>query len=65
MCMQITQSSDFGPKTALKVVDVVRDRVMDGELKTGQEIRAALKESIRDILVSRGGNTELNLGDRE
>jgi fused signal recognition particle receptor len=47
------------------VVGIVRERVMAGELKTGQQIRSALKESIRDILVTRGGSTELKLGDRE
>mmetsp|Transcript_34801 Transcript_34801/g.98662 ORF Transcript_34801/g.98662 Transcript_34801/m.98662 type:complete len:382 (-) Transcript_34801:146-1291(-) len=56
-------SSDFGPKTALKVVDTVRERVMAGELKSGDDIRAALKDSIRHIMVTRGGNTELQLGD--
>lgn len=55
------QCSDFGPKTALKVIGTVRERVLAGELKTGNDIRTALKESIVDILISRGGDTELKL----
>lgn len=56
-------TADFGPKTAIKVVDGIRERIMDGELKTGDDIRKALKQSIKDILDSRGGDTELQLGD--
>lgn len=55
--------SDFGPKTALKVVDEIRDQVRLGNLKTGEEIRNALKTSIVHLLRQRGGTTELQLGD--
>uniref|UniRef100_A0A061RVJ5 Fused signal recognition particle receptor n=1 Tax=Tetraselmis sp. GSL018 TaxID=582737 RepID=A0A061RVJ5_9CHLO len=55
-------SADFGPKTALKVVEIVRERVMDGEIKSGGDMRAALKQSIREIFDARGGETELQLG---
>jgi hypothetical protein len=37
------QAADFGPRTALKVVDGVRDQIMGGKLKTGDAIRAELK----------------------
>lgn len=57
--------SDFGPKTSFKIVDAIRERVKLGELKTGPDLRKALKESIVDILQSRGGDVELNLGDAQ
>eukprot|EP00873_Tetraselmis_striata_P039784 jgi/Tetstr1/460048/TSEL_005368.t1 len=56
-------TADFGPKTAFKVVDGIRSRIMDGELKTGDDIRSALKKSIKDILDTRGGDPSLQLGD--
>jgi hypothetical protein len=31
---------DFGPRTSLKIVDLIRDRVRSGELKSGADIRA-------------------------
>lgn len=55
--------SDFGPKTSFKIVDAIRERVHDGSLRTGEQIRAALKESILGVLRSRGGASELQLGE--
>ena len=55
--------SDFGPKTAFKIVDGIRDKVMGGQLKTGDQIRAELKQSIASLLQQRGGGSELALGD--
>ena len=57
--------SDFGPKTSFKVVDSIRERVLAGQLKTGGEIRAALKASIAGLLRERGGSSELALGDAQ
>jgi hypothetical protein len=37
------KAADFGPRTALKVVDGVRDQIMGGKLKTGDAIRTELK----------------------
>lgn len=37
------QSADFGPKTALRLVDTIRDGVKSGKVKTGADIRTALK----------------------
>jgi fused signal recognition particle receptor len=54
--------SDFGPKTAFKIVDGIRDKVMGGQLKTGDQIRAELKQSIASLLQQRGGGSELALG---
>ncbi|PRW61060.1 cell division chloroplastic isoform A [Chlorella sorokiniana] len=53
--------SDFGPKTAFKIVDGIRDKVMAGQLKTGEQIRAELKASIASLLQQRGGSSELAL----
>lgn len=55
--------SDFGPRTSLKIVDEIRDRVRNGEIKTGEEIRSALKNSIVHVLRNRGGPLELTLGE--
>jgi fused signal recognition particle receptor len=55
--------SDFGPRTALKIVDEIREEVRAGRLTTGEQIRAALKASIVHVLRNRGGDTELALGD--
>lgn len=37
------QSADFGPKTALRLVDTIRDGVKSGRVKTAGDIRTALK----------------------
>lgn len=42
-CCTSEQAADFGPRTALKVVDGVRDQIMGGKLKTGDAIRTELK----------------------
>lgn len=61
-CMQ---TADFGPKTALKVVDAIRVKLKQGKLKTGDQIRAELKQSILELLQKRGGDTELQLGNQQ
>ena len=55
--------ADFGPRTALKIVDEIREEVRDGKLKTGEDIRSALKASIMHVLRERGGSTDLVLQD--
>ena len=42
-CCGAVQSADFGPKTALKIVDRVRDAIKAGKVKSGDDIRTALK----------------------
>lgn len=59
------QSADFGPKTALKVVDGIRHKVKQGKIKTGDQIRTELKQSICEVLHNRGGSSELQLGDTQ
>ncbi|EFJ27810.1 hypothetical protein SELMODRAFT_77470 [Selaginella moellendorffii] len=56
--------SDFGPRTAIKIVDGLRKDVLAAKLKTGQEIKLALKKSIVKLLTSRAGSTDLKLGTR-
>lgn len=51
--------SDFGPKTAFKIVDSIRDKVKAGQIKTGDQIRTELKASISSLLQQRGGSSEL------
>ncbi|CAO2196176.1 unnamed protein product [Urochloa humidicola] len=57
--------SDFGPKISFKIVDTLREEIRDGKLKSGSEIKAALKRCILQLLTSKGGNSELNLGFRK
>lgn len=58
-----TKMSDFGPVTTFKIVDEIREQVREGKLKTGDEIRTALKSSIVHVLRERGGDTGLALGE--
>jgi hypothetical protein len=55
------QMSDFGPRTAFKIVDGIREKVLAGQLKTGEQIRSEVKASITSLLEQRGGSTELAL----
>ena len=57
--------ADFGPTTAFKIVDQIRDKIQDGELKTGEEIRNAMKSLIVDILSNKGSGNDLNLSDEK
>ena len=40
-------SVDFGPTTAMNILDVVRERCEKGEIKTGAEVKVALKRDHR------------------
>ncbi|KAJ0483834.1 putative signal recognition particle, SRP54 subunit, GTPase domain, AAA+ ATPase [Helianthus annuus] len=57
--------SDFGPKITIKIVESLRDDIYAGKLKSGTEIKDALKKSVLDILTTKGAKTELNLGFRK
>ena len=61
--LKCVQMADFGPTTAFKIVDQIRDKVQDGELKTGEDIRNAMKQLIIDILSNKGN--ELNLSEEK
>ena len=56
------QTADFGPRTALKIVDSIRNKVKAGKIEKGDQIRSALKASITELLQKRGGNPDLRLG---
>ena len=56
---------DFGPGVAGKVVDVVRARVENGEVKTAAQVREALKASIVDVLTSVGDSQVIGLNDTD
>ncbi|EXC28019.1 Cell division protein FtsY-like protein [Morus notabilis] len=57
--------SDFGPKITIKIVESLRDDILAGKLKSGSEIKAALKKSVLDLLTKKGSKTELKLGFRK
>ncbi|KAI5054987.1 hypothetical protein GOP47_0030132 [Adiantum capillus-veneris] len=53
--------SDFGPKTAVKIVEKLRKEILEGKLKTGSEIKAALKSTIVALLTDKIKTSDLNL----
>ncbi|KAI3898778.1 hypothetical protein MKW92_046374 [Papaver armeniacum] len=58
--------SDFGPKITFKIVDSLREDILSGKLKSGTEIKEALKKFVLDLLTSKQGNkSELQLGFRK
>ncbi|KAK1258064.1 hypothetical protein QJS04_geneDACA007030 [Acorus gramineus] len=57
--------SDFGPKISIKIVESLRSDILAGKLKTGSEIKDALKKSVLQLLTSKGSKTELQLGYRK
>ncbi|KFM26772.1 Signal recognition particle receptor FtsY [Auxenochlorella protothecoides] len=53
-------SSDFGPQTAFKIVDAVREQVRSGALRTPEDIKAALRDSVLSLVARpSGGSSEL------
>ena len=60
-------SVDFGPNTSMNILDEIRERIEAGEIKTGPEVKAALKKAIVDILQRANGGEEgtapLNLAE--
>ncbi|EFJ51325.1 hypothetical protein VOLCADRAFT_79814 [Volvox carteri f. nagariensis] len=65
---EVLISADFGPRTALKIVDRIRDGVKSGTVKSADDTRAALKSAIVELLTSRGAaggrTSELRLQGR-
>ncbi|GAQ81018.1 chloroplast SRP receptor [Klebsormidium nitens] len=51
--------ADFGPRTSLKIIDAIRKDILAGEIKTGEEIKTRLKESIVRLLTKKAGSSEL------
>mmetsp|Transcript_14727 Transcript_14727/g.21439 ORF Transcript_14727/g.21439 Transcript_14727/m.21439 type:complete len:379 (+) Transcript_14727:106-1242(+) len=56
---------DFGVGTSAKICDILRERVKAGSLKDPKDLRGAMKEAIKDILVTRGGDTALLLDENK
>ncbi|CAH9108346.1 unnamed protein product [Cuscuta epithymum] len=56
--------SDFGPRITIKIVESLRDDIYAGRLKTGSEIKDALKRGILELL-AKAPKTELRLGFRK
>ncbi|KAF3795670.1 Cell division FtsY-like protein [Nymphaea thermarum] len=56
--------SDFGPKISIRIVEGLRKDILLGKLKSGSEIKDALKKSVLDLLTSKGKKTDLQLGYR-
>ncbi|CAJ1950030.1 unnamed protein product [Sphenostylis stenocarpa] len=57
--------SDFGPKITIKIVENLREDIFSGKLKSGNEIKEALKRNVLELLTSKGSKTELQLGFRK
>ncbi|GFY90293.1 signal recognition particle receptor protein, chloroplast [Actinidia rufa] len=57
--------ADFGPRITVKIVDSLREDIYAGRLKSGSEIKDALKKSVLDLLTTKGSKTELQLGFRK
>jgi fused signal recognition particle receptor len=50
MLLLLLQTADFGPKTALAIVDGLREELKAGSIKTADDMRAALKRQIVTLL---------------
>ncbi|KAJ6344211.1 hypothetical protein OIU76_005853 [Salix suchowensis] len=57
--------SDFGPRITIQIVERLREDILAGKLKSGSEIKDALKKSVLDLLEKKGNKTELQLGFRK
>ncbi|KAL3517118.1 hypothetical protein ACH5RR_024020 [Cinchona calisaya] len=57
--------SDFGPRITIKIVETLRDDIYGGKLKSGSDIKDALKKSILNLLTSKSPKIELQLGFRK
>ncbi|KAH7294085.1 hypothetical protein KP509_28G055700 [Ceratopteris richardii] len=53
--------SDFGPKTAVKIVEKLQKEILEGKLKTGSEIKTALKSTIVSLLTEKIESTKLHI----
>ncbi|KAK3038080.1 hypothetical protein RJ639_031634 [Escallonia herrerae] len=58
--------SDFGPKITIKIVESLRDDIYAGKLKSGSEIKDALKRSVKPAVIMivgvNGGGKTTSLG---
>ncbi|ERN19320.1 hypothetical protein AMTRI_Chr09g22870 [Amborella trichopoda] len=56
--------SDFGPKISIKIVESLREEILAGKLKSGDEIKSALKRYVLELLTSKANKSDLQLGFR-
>ncbi|KAL2460723.1 Cell division protein FtsY-like protein [Abeliophyllum distichum] len=61
----LEESADFGPRITIKIVESLREDIYAGKLKSGSEIKDALKRSILNLLTAKKVKTELRLGFRK
>lgn len=62
---EVLITADFGPKTALKIVDGLRDELKSGRVKTAAELKAALQSGVKALLAPPAGmSSELQLSGR-
>lgn len=54
-------AADFGPKTALKIVDGIREDIKAGKLKSSDDVRQGLREGILQLLTTKVPSSDLNL----
>ncbi|KAK9800915.1 hypothetical protein WJX73_010599 [Symbiochloris irregularis] len=59
---EVLIAADFGPRTALKIVDTIRDGLRQGRVKSQDDIRAALRTAILKVLNSPEQPSTLSLG---
>lgn len=45
--------ADFGPKTALKLIDGIRDKIKNGVIKSGEDIFKELRISIKGLILDK------------
>jgi fused signal recognition particle receptor len=56
------QTADFGPKTALTIVDGLREELKAGSIKTADDMRAALKRQIISLLEPASSSSSSSTG---
>ncbi|KAK3194866.1 hypothetical protein Dsin_026176 [Dipteronia sinensis] len=54
--------SDFGPRITVKIVESLREDILGGKLKSGSEIKDALKKIVLDLFAKKANKSELQLG---
>ncbi|WCJ23163.1 signal recognition particle receptor protein chloroplast (FTSY) [Euphorbia peplus] len=62
---EILLVSDFGPTITIKIVQSLRQDILSGNLKSPTQIKDALKNTVLQLLIQKGNNTQLQLGFRK
>eukprot|EP00879_Flechtneria_rotunda_P028626 GHRR01030817.1.p1 GENE.GHRR01030817.1~~GHRR01030817.1.p1 ORF type:complete len:157 (-),score=43.60 GHRR01030817.1:368-838(-) len=56
-CLWLLQTADFGPKTALRIVDGLREGLKTGTIKTANDLRTAIKQQVIMLLEPAASST--------